>query len=143
MLVSQILKSKDTGVITVAPGATLRDVVELLATRRIGAVVVSTDGKKVKGIVSERDVVRELGRAGPGCLDTTVDKVMTRAIYGCAPGDTTDSVLETMTTRRFRHMPVMEDNIMIGFISIGDVVAARLSELQMEKDALTGMIMGN
>ncbi|WP_370274735.1 CBS domain-containing protein, partial [Pararhodobacter marinus] len=66
-----------------------------------------------------------------------------RAIYGCAPGDNTDTVLETMTTRRFRHMPVMEDNVMVGFISIGDVVAARLSELQMEKDALTGMIMGN
>jgi len=79
MLVSQILKSKDTGVVTIAPGATLRDVVELLATRRIGAVVVSSDGKKVKGIVSERDVVRELGRAGPACLDQVVDKVMTRA----------------------------------------------------------------
>lgn len=143
MLVSQILKSKDTGVVTIAPGATLRDVVELLATRRIGAVVVSTDGKKVKGIVSERDVVRELGRAGPACLDQLVDKVMTRAIYGCAATDTAASVLETMTNRRFRHMPVMEDNVMVGFISIGDVVAAVLSELQMERDALTGMIMGN
>ncbi|MCA2010529.1 CBS domain-containing protein [Pararhodobacter sp. CCB-MM2] len=143
MLVSQILKNKASGVITVAPSASLREVVELLSTRRIGAVVVSTDGKKVKGIVSERDIVRELGRAGPACLDQTVDTIMTRAIYGCAPGDSTDSVLETMTTRRFRHMPVMEDNVMVGFISIGDVVAARLSELQMEKDALTGMIMGN
>lgn len=143
MLVSQILKSKAGGVVTIAPGATLREVVELLSTRRIGAVVVSSDGKKVKGIISERDVVRELGRAGPGCLDTKVDAVMTRAIYGCAPGDTADSVLETMTTRRFRHMPVMEGALMVGFISIGDVVAARLAELQMEKDALTGMIMGN
>ncbi len=143
MLVSQILKSKAGGVVTIAPGATLREVVELLSTRRIGAVVVSSDGKKVKGIVSERDVVRELGRAGPGCLDTKVDAVMTRAIYGCAPADTADSVLETMTTRRFRHMPVMDGTVMVGFISIGDVVAARLAELQMEKDALTGMIMGN
>ncbi|MBN8291381.1 CBS domain-containing protein [Rhodobacter sp. NTK016B] len=143
MLVSQILKNKATGIVTIGPKATLREVVELLSTRRIGAVVVSTDGKKVKGIVSERDIVRELGRAGPDSLDQPVEKVMTRAIYGCAPGDNTDSVLETMTTRRFRHMPVMEDNVMVGFISIGDVVAARLSELQMEKDALTGMIMGN
>ena len=143
MLVSQILKSKAGGVVTIAPGATLREVVELLSTRRIGAVVVSSDGRSVKGIISERDVVRELGRAGPGCLDTKVDAVMTRAIYGCAPGDTADSVLETMTTRRFRHMPVMEGALMVGFISIGDVVAARLAELQMEKDALTGMIMGN
>ena len=143
MLVSQILKSKAGGVVTIAPGATLREVVELLSTRRIGAVVVSTDGKVVKGIVSERDIVRELGRAGAACLDDKVEKVMTRAVLGCAPSDHTDSVLETMTTRRFRHMPVMTDNEMVGFISIGDVVAARLSELQMEKDALTGMIMGN
>lgn len=143
MLVSQILKNKASGVITIAPDASLREAVELLSTRRIGAVVVSTDGRKVKGIISERDIVRELGRAGPSCLDLKVDSIMTRAIYGCAPGDTTDSVLETMTARRFRHMPVMEDNVMVGFISIGDVVAARLSELQMEKDALTGMIMGN
>ena len=131
MLVSQILKNKASGVITVAPSASLHEVVELLSTRRIGAVVVSNDGKKVKGIVSERDIVRELGRAGPDCLSQKVDSIMTRAIYGCAPGDSTDSVLETMTTRRFRHMPVMEDNVMVGFISSGDVVATRLSELQM------------
>lgn len=143
MLVSQILKSKAGGVVTLAPGATLREAVDLLSSRRIGAVVISADGKSVKGIVSERDIVRELGRTGPGCLDAKVDTVMTRAIYGCAPGDTADSVLETMTNRRFRHMPVMEGNVMVGFISIGDVVAARLAELQMEKDALTGMIMGN
>ena len=143
MLVSQILKSKAGGIVTLAPGASLREAVDLLAARRIGAVVVSPDGRSVKGIVSERDIVRELGRAGPACLDTPVDKVMTRAIYGCAPSDTADSVLETMTNRRFRHMPVMEGNVMVGFISIGDVVAARLAELQMEKEALTGMIMGN
>lgn len=143
MLVSQILKSKAGGIVTIPPGTTLREVVELLASRRIGAVVVSSDGKKVKGILSERDIVRELGRAGPDCLDSKVDAVMTRAIYGCAPTDTADSVLETMTNRRFRHMPVMDGNDMVGFISIGDVVAARLAELQMEKDALTGMIMGN
>lgn len=143
MLVSQILKSKAGGIVTIAPGATLREAVDLLASRRIGAVVVSSDGKSVKGILSERDVVRELGRSGPACLESRVDSVMTRAIYGCAPGDSADSVLETMTNRRFRHMPVMEGNLMVGFISIGDVVAARLAELQMEKDALTGMIMGN
>jgi len=143
MLVSQILKSKAGGVVTIAPGATLREAVDLLAARRIGALVVSSDGAAVKGILSERDVVRELGRAGPACLDARVDSVMTRAIYGCAPTDTTDSVLETMTNRRFRHMPVMQGAVMVGFISIGDVVAARLAELQMEKDALTGMIMGN
>jgi CBS domain-containing protein len=143
MIVSQILKTKADGVVTVTPGTSLREAVELLSTRRIGAVVVSGDGKTVKGILSERDVVRELGRSGPGCLDNPVEKVMTRAVLGCAPSDSADSVLETMTARRFRHMPVMEGSQMVGIISIGDVVAGRLAELQMEKDALTGMIMGN
>ncbi|GAB4268001.1 MAG: CBS domain-containing protein [Pararhodobacter sp.] len=143
MIVSQILKTKADGVVTVAPGTSLREAVDLLSTRRIGAVVVSSDGKAVKGILSERDVVRELGRAGPACLDQPVEKVMTRAVLGCAPSDSADSVLETMTARRFRHMPVMDGGQMVGIISIGDVVAARLSELQMERDALTGMIMGN
>lgn len=143
MLVNQILKAKAGGVVTIAPDATVREAVELLAARRIGAVVVSADGKAVKGILSERDIVRELGKRGTECLEDKVEQMMTRAIYGCAPGDSADQVLETMTTRRFRHMPVMEGNQMIGLISIGDVVAARLSELQLEKDALTGMIMGH
>jgi len=143
MLVKQILSNKPEGVITIAPGATLREAAELLAARRIGALVVSADGRKVAGILSERDVVRELGKRGTGCLDDAVDKVMTRAIYGCKPDDLADQVLEVMTQRRFRHMPVMEGETMIGFISIGDVVAARMAELQMERDALTGMIMGN
>jgi CBS domain-containing protein len=143
MLVQQILTNKPEGIVTIAPAATLREAVDLLAARRIGAVVVSEDGQRVAGIVSERDVVRELGKRGTTCLDDRVDRVMTRAIYGCAPTDTADHVLEQMTRRRFRHMPVMEGGRMVGFISIGDVVAARLAELQMERDALTGMIMGN
>ncbi|MCB1406214.1 MAG: CBS domain-containing protein [Rhodobacteraceae bacterium] len=143
MLVSQILKNKAQGVLTVPPGTSVREVVEILTNKRIGAVVVSASGKDVKGIVSERDIVRELCRSGAVCLDEKVEKLMTRAVLGCAPSDNTDSVLETMTSKRFRHMPVMDGAEMVGFISIGDVVAARLSELQMEKDALTGMIMGN
>lgn len=143
MLVKQILTNKPEGVITIAPGASLRDAVELLAARRIGALVVSGDGRRVSGILSERDVVRELGRRGPECLDERVETVMTRAIYSCAPGDRADQVLGVMTQRRFRHMPVVEAGVMVGFISIGDVVAARLAELQMETEALTGMIMGN
>lgn len=143
MLVKQILTNKPAGVITIAPGATLREAVELLAARRIGALVVSGDGRRVAGILSERDIVRELGRRGADCLDDSVERVMTRAIYSCAPEDRADEVLGVMTQRRFRHMPVVEGGAMVGFISIGDVVAARLAELQMETEALTGMIMGN
>ena len=142
MLVSQILKTKPGGVVTIDPGATLRDVIELLAARRIGAIVVSPDGKKVAGIISERDIVREMGKRGTDCLTDKVDKIMTRQIYGCAPTDVADQVLRTMTERRFRHMPVMDEGEMVGLISIGDVVAARLSELEHEKEALTSMIMG-
>lgn len=143
MLVNQILNAKAGGVVTIAPDATVRDAVEMLSARRIGALVVSRDGETVQGILSERDIVRELGKRGTGCLDDNVSALMTRAIYGCAPADSAVQVLETMTARRFRHMPVIENKKMIGLISIGDVVAARLSELQLEKDALTGMIMGH
>ena len=143
MLVSQIIKSKpEGGVITIRPGSTMADAAALLSRQRIGAVVVSPDGATVAGILSERDIVRELGKRGPDCLADTVDSVMTRNVYGCKPGDNADLILQTMTAKRFRHIPVMEGEQMIALISIGDVVAARLSELQLEKDALTGMIMG-
>lgn len=144
MQVQQILKTKgDDGVVTILPGATVAEAAQLLAARRIGAVIVSRDGKHVEGILSERDIVRELGRKGALCLNLTVDEIMTRETVGCARGETTDGVMERMTEGRFRHMPVMEGDEMIGLISIGDVVKARLAELAMEKEALTGMIMGN
>ena len=143
MLVSQILKSKsDAAVVTQPPGITVAHLAEILSSRRIGAVVISTDGKRVIGIVSERDVVRELGRRGPSCLTDTVDSIMTARVTTCARGDKADDVLQRMTDGRFRHLPVVEDGMMVGLISIGDVVKARLSELSMEKDALEGMIKG-
>lgn len=143
MLVSQILKSKaDDGVVTVPPGTTVAKAAETLSSRRIGALVVSADGKRVAGILSERDIVRELGRRGSACMADTVDSIMTARIIGCARGDQTDEVLQKMTDGRFRHMPVMEGDEMVGLISIGDVVKARLMELSAEKDALEGMIKG-
>lgn len=143
MLVQQILNAKpEQGVATVPPGTTLREAVEVLSVRRIGAVIVSSDGKRVAGILSERDVVRELGKRGADCLDDPVERVMTAAIVGCTRSDTADQVLVRMTEGRFRHMPVMEGGQMVGLISIGDVVKARLDELSMEKDALEGMIKG-
>ena len=143
MLVSQILKSKsDDGVVTLPPGTTVAKVAEMLSTRRIGAIVISKDGKTVAGIVSERDIVRELGRKGAACLDDRIDGVMTTKVTTCARADKADDVLQMMTDGRFRHLPVVEAGHMVGLISIGDVVKARLSELAMEKDALEGMIKG-
>ncbi|MGP1355287.1 CBS domain-containing protein [Roseicyclus sp.] len=143
MLVQQILKSKsDDGIVTVAPGTSVAEAARLLAARRIGAVVVSRDGKTAEGILSERDIVRELGQAGAGCLSVPVEAIMTAEIVGCRLSDSSDSVLAAMTEGRFRHMPVVEAGEMVGLISIGDVVKAQLATLEMEKDALESMIKG-
>lgn len=143
MTVQRILKLKgESPVVTVPPTATIGDAAAVLSSRRIGAVVVSTDGRKVEGILSERDIVRELGRHGAACLAEKVTKAMTSKVVGCARTDKATDVMQVMTDGRFRHMPVMEGDVMVAFISIGDVVKARLSELSMEKDALEGMIKG-
>ena len=143
MLVQQILKSKpDMEVVTVRPGSTVAAAAGVLSSRRIGAVIVSPDGRHVAGILSERDIVRELGRRGAVCLGEAVDGLMTAKIISCAKQDQTDEVLQKMTDGRFRHMPVMEGDVMVGLISIGDVVKARMAELAADKDALEGMIKG-
>ena len=144
MIVSQILKSKsDDGVVTVAPDMLVSEAAKMLSERRIGTVVVSANGQSPDGILSERDIVRELGQQGSGCLNKTVEMLMTKKLVTCRRDDRGDAVLEQMTEGRFRHMPVLEDGKLVGLISLGDVVKARLQELAMEKDALEGMIMGH
>lgn len=143
MQVLQMLKEKPGGVVTIAPTASVAEAAAMLSARRIGAVIVSSDGKHAEGILSERDIVRELGKRGGGCLTDTVAALMTANPRSCVLSDSADHVMETMTNGRFRHMPVIDGGEMVGLISIGDVVKARLSELAMEKEALTGMIMGN
>ena len=143
MLVSQILKSKaNDAVLTIRPDATVAEATRMLSERRIGSLVVSADGRRALGILSERDIVREIGRRGPACLNDSAESMMTRDLITCTRGDSADDVLATMTRGRFRHLPVVENEEMVGLISIGDVVKARLSELSMEKDALEGMIKG-
>ncbi len=145
MLVKQILAAKPNGneVLTIAPEATLAEAAALLAARRIGSLVVSEDGTTPLGILSERDIVREVGRQGSACLARSVGEIMTRKVSTTRPDEDADSVLRKMTEGRFRHLPVMEEGRMIGLISIGDVVKARIDELAMEKQALEGMIMGH
>lgn len=143
MTVARILHSKGTSeVIWIAPTETVARAAALLAERRIGSVVVSPDGAQVAGILSERDIVREIGRRGAGCLTDRIEQMMTRAIRTCTPEDKARDVLSWMTEGRFRHMPVLTGGRLTGLISIGDVVKYRLDELSMEKDALEGMIMG-
>ena len=143
MTVAKILKSKGTDdVVTVTPGTSVADAARVLSEKRIGSVVVSPDGKRAVGILSERDIVREIGKRGPGCLGETVDDMMTTKIVTCTREDKVEHVLSEMTKGRFRHMPVVDDGEMVGLITLGDVVKYRLTELAMEKDALEGMIMG-
>ncbi len=144
MLVSQILNSKSAqGVETVKPELMVSEAAAILSEKRIGSLVVSEDGNVPVGILSERDIVRELGKRGDACLKLKVSDLMTKRIITCSPDDNAVDVLTRMTEGRFRHLPVMEGGRMIGLISIGDAVKARLSELAMEKDALEGMIMGH
>lgn len=144
MQVLQILKSKGTeGVFTVKPGTLVSEAAKILAEKRIGTVVISSDGKAADGILSERDIVRELAARGAGCLSDKVDDYMTRDLVTCTRTDLTDHVLTKMTEGRFRHMPVVEDGKLVGLVTLGDVVKARLAEISMEKDALEGMIMGH
>jgi len=144
MQVHHILKSKATdAVVTVAPGTPISDVAKVLAEKRIGTVVVSKDGETTIGVLSERDIVRELAARGADCLGDTVDTYMTSDVITCSRHDEADVVLTKMTDGRFRHMPVVEDGKLVGLITLGDVVKARLNELAMEKSALEGMIMGH
>lgn len=143
MFVSQIIGSKPKqSIVTIKPSATASEAAKLLSEHRIGAVIVNDGDATVQGILSERDIVRELGRRGSGCLNDSVSDLMTRTVQNCAPDETAVSVLERMTTGRFRHMPVMSDGQLIGVISIGDVVKARIEEVEHENSALSELISG-
>lgn len=145
MLVQAILKSKAAeGVVTVKPSATVSEASKILAEKRIGTVVVSEDGgQTASGILSERDIVRELAASGSGCLDQPVSAYMTQELVTTTRQATVQDIMARMTEGRFRHMPVVEDGKLVGIVTLGDVVKAQLSELEMEKDALEGMIMGH
>lgn len=143
MKISDILAKKQTReTITIGPGATVAEAARLLSDKGIGAVVVSSGGQDVSGILSERDVVRELGRRGPNCLQDKVEDMMTADLVTTTPDATAQSVLQTMTDKRFRHMPVLQGGRMVGLVSIGDIVSARLSEMAYENEAMQEMIMG-
>ncbi|KZZ63882.1 CBS domain-containing protein, partial [Sulfitobacter sp. HI0129] len=125
------------------PDMKVSEAARILSQKRIGTLVISSDGKTPDGILSERDIVTALGRKGGGCLNDKVSDLMTRDVVTCSRDDRADQILQTMTDGRFRHMPVLENGSLVGLISLGDVVKARLMELSMEKDALQGMIMGH
>ncbi len=141
MTVKAILSRKGTDVVTVEPKASLTETVKMLASKRIGAVVVTGLDRRVIGILSERDIVRAIGERGPQVLDETVDSVMTRKVVTCAEADTVAAIMERMTAGKFRHLPVVEDGRLAGIISIGDVVKSRLEEIEKESEALKEYIL--
>lgn len=135
MNVEVILKSKGSDVTTIASTATLGTAVELLHKHKIGAIVV-VDADRVRGILSERDIIKALAAAGAEALDHSIAQVMTANVITCTRSDTVDQLMEAMTGGRFRHIPVIEGDALIGIISIGDVVKHRIAETEMEAEQL-------
>ncbi|MBM3619195.1 MAG: CBS domain-containing protein [Alphaproteobacteria bacterium] len=136
MFVSDILAYKGDRVISVAPQDGLAAAIAVLAARRIGAVLVLDAGGAIAGILSERDVLHAMARDGAAAITRKVSEVMTAAVVTCDPDDSIEHVMETMTERRFRHLPVVRQGRLCGMISIGDVVRLRLEEQRREADAL-------
>ncbi|MFI6484678.1 CBS domain-containing protein [Nonomuraea sp. NPDC050663] len=136
MLIGSILRAKGSEVMTVSPDATVRELLAQLAEHNIGAVVVSSDGTTISGIVSERDVVRRLHDRGPEVLDATVSSIMTTEVRTVGPNANVDDLRRTMTTHRFRHVPVVDAGRLVGIVSIGDVVKSAIEELETERASL-------
>jgi CBS domain-containing protein len=140
MRIADVLKAKpEGGVVTITPDAGVRELIALLAEHNVGALIVSTDGDSVEGIVSERDVVRHLHHDGT-VVDNTVGAIMTEVVETCEPETELDEIMQIMTRRRIRHVPVVRDGRLTGIVSIGDVVKHKLSELEFERDQLDSYV---
>ena len=139
MTVRSVLGSKGHQVISVSPDAKLSAAIKILSERRIGAVMVMS-GQKIDGILSERDVVRVLDERGASVLDESVRSVMTPKVITCRESDTVAAIMEVMTSGKFRHLPVVEHERIVGLISIGDVVKWRVAEYEREQEALQDYI---
>ncbi len=139
MTVRAILDTKGHHILSVEPDAKMSAAIRLLAERKIGAVLVMSQGR-VEGILSERDIVRVLGERGARVLEEPVSAVMTRKVVSCRQSDTVAGIMEMMTLGKFRHLPVIEEGMVVGLISIGDVVKWRVREFENEQEALRDYI---
>ena len=140
MLVAQILNSKGNDVFTCAPADSVARAAQALVEKRVGAMVVM-NGDRVAGILSERDLVRAMARDGPACLDRPVETYMTADVIFARPQESVDELMERMTDRRIRHLPVCENDRLIGIISIGDVVKTKIAETVHEAETLKAYII--
>ena len=141
MFVSDILAQKGGLVFSVTPGTSIAQLSQQLSTRRIGSMLVLDGEGSVAGIVSERDLVRALASHGAKAMELEARQVMTRDVVTCDPDDSIDQVMQTMTQGRFRHLPVVRHGELLGLVSIGDVVKARLEETKHETEALKAYIV--
>src|ERR1044072_1557981 len=135
MTVSTMLAAKGGDVITIEPTATLAAAALLLAEKRIGALVIRGAGGRVSGILSERDIVHAIARRGRQALDEPLSQTMTRDVVTCAPDDKITSLMERMTTGKFRHLPVVDRGELVGIVSIGDIVKTRVYEMERGSEA--------
>jgi CBS domain-containing protein len=141
MRIADVLRSKGSAVATVGPTATVAELIGELATHNVGALPV-VDGGRLVGIVSERDVVRRLHASGSALLEARVADIMTSDVTTCGPGDNVADLAAVMTSRRFRHLPVVVDGELAGIVSIGDLVKARIDLLESEREQLQSYIAG-
>ncbi len=140
MRIADVLGAKPSkDVVTIAPEAGVKELLALLAEHNVGALIVSTDGETVQGIVSERDVVRHLHHEGT-VVNNTVGAIMTAQVETCEPDTQLDDLMKTMTERRIRHVPVVEGGRLVGIVSIGDVVKHRMDQLTFERDQLDSYV---
>lgn len=140
MNVAGILKAKGADVITAFPSDSIADISNILGKNRIGAVLIVDSAGSLCGVVSERDIVRGLSECGSDCLAQTAEDLMTSELITTKPSDTIDSVMSLMTEKRIRHLPVLEEGRLTGFISIGDIVKSRMDEVEREAAALRDYI---
>jgi CBS domain-containing protein len=143
MTIANILRHKGHDIASVSPKARVPDIVKTLAERRIGAVLVRDSAEQLLGIVSERDIITALARDGLGVLDLTAAQLMSSSLFTVEPATTVAEAMTRMTESRVRHLPVLEHGELVGLISIGDVVKARLSEQAAEVESLRDYVAGN
>ncbi len=142
MRIHDILSNKGFDVIHIDPGASVQELVALLQEHNLGAVVVSANGRTIDGIVSERDVIRQLAQ-GPEFLASAVSSIMTATVHTCTPEDSVQDLMSAMTDRRIRHLPVVNrQGELAGIVSIGDLVKSQIAQLEFERDQLEGYVSG-
>ena len=141
MTVSNILADKGRDIVTIEPSASLAEAIKVLAEKRIGAALVLGADRRIAGIISERDIVRALADRGAAMLDEPVSQTMTRKVETCNESETVATIMERMTSGKFRHLPVVDQGRLVGVVSIGDIVKHRVHEMESEQVAMRDYIM--